>query len=322
VKRSRGKLLMATIGVVAATLDLGGCHPAPREATHGLKVAATIQPLASIAREILGERGTVASLLPPGASPHTFEPLPGDLARLAGTVLLVRVGIGLDQWSERLLAASGNPVKTVTFLALPDAHPRAWTDGNAGQAPHARDVGSGHADGGIDPHIWLDPTRVRDALVPALADALSAADPSGAEFYRERARAYAARLGELDAEIQEQLRSVKTRTFIGYHDTWRYFAERYGLEQAGSIESYAGDEPTPAELGRLVALARERNITAVIMEPQLGERVARNIADEIGGKLETADPLGDPSDPARADYVRTMKFNARAFVRALGGATP
>lgn len=303
-----------TLLVLAAALAVGGCRKAAHDEAQGLKVAATIQPLASVVREILGDRGTVSALLPPGASPHTFEPLPGDLARLEGTVLLVRVGTGLDGWSERLLAASGTPPATVTFLDLPDAHPRQWGSDDA----HAHEDEHETEDTDIDPHIWLDPTRVRDALVPAIADALCAADPPGTEAYRERARTYALRLGELDAEIQSTLAGIKTRAFIAYHSTWRYFAERYGLEQTASIEAYAGDEPTPAELAGLVAVARERNINAVIMEPQLGQRVARNIADEIGAKLEMADPLGDPFDPARADYVSTMKFNAAAFARALG----
>lgn len=316
MKRSTGALLAAAVLLVASGGDLAGCRSTRPHETAGLAVATTIQPLASITREILGDRGSVSSLLPPGASPHTFEPLPGDLARLEGTVLLVRIGLGLDEWSERLLAAAGTPPATVTFLDLPDAHPRPWV-GDA----HAHDHTSG-AGGDLDPHIWLDPTRVRDALVPALADALAAADPGGAEAYRERARAFAAKLGALDEEIREHLRDAKTRAFIAYHDTWRYFAERYELEQIASIESYAGDEPTPAELGRLVVLARDHGVTAVMMEPQLGERIARNIAAEIGATLETADPLGDPSDPERSDYTSTMQFNARAFARALGSTRP
>jgi len=310
-RSARGTITMALLSTAAA-LGLSACQPGGEQETHGLKVAATIQPLAAITREILGDRGAVASLLPPGASPHTFEPLPGDLARLAGTRLVVRVGVGIDQWSERLLAAAGMPPTTVTFLNLPDAHPRRWEDGEK----------HGHAvpgDAGIDPHLWLDPTRVRDALVPALADTLASLDPAGAEAYRERARVFAGRLSDLDAEIREHLRSAKTRAFIAYHDTWRYFAERYGLEQIASVEAYAGDEPTAAELARLVALARDRGVAAVVMEPQLGERVARNIANELGATLVMADPLGDPSDAERGDYVRTMQFNARAFARALGG---
>ena len=314
MKRSAGSVIAAAMLLASASLGPGGCTSARERDSGGLKVAATIQPLASITREILGERGSVASLLPPGASPHTFEPLPGDLARLQGTVVLVRVGQGLDQWSERLLAASGTPPRTVTFLDLADAHPRPW----GGGASDAHDEENGE----LDPHIWLDPTRVRDALVPAIADALSAVDPDGAESYRERARVFAARLGELDNEIRDHLRETRTRAFIAYHDTWRYFAERYGLEQVASIEAYAGDEPTAAELSRLVTAARKNAVAAVIMEPQLGERIARNVAAEIDATLEMADPLGNPADPERADYVSCMRFNARAFARALGGARP
>lgn len=311
-RAARGSITTVWL-LIAAALTVPACRAGREQETHGLKVAATIQPLAAITREILGDRGTVFALLPPGASPHTFEPLPGDLARLSGTRLLVRVGIGIDQWSERLLAAAGAPPSTLTFLNLPDAHPSRWQD----DGTHAH---AGPGDTGIDPHLWLDPTRVRDALVPAIAGALASVDPAGAEAYRERARIFAGRLSDLDAEIRELLRITKTRAFIAYHDTWRYFAERYDLEQVASIEAYAGDEPTAAELARLVALARDRRVVAVVMEPQLGERVARNIADEIGAALVVADPLGDPSDPDRVDYVKTMQFNARAFARALGGA--
>jgi zinc transport system substrate-binding protein len=318
VKYLFGSVRAAAIVIFALALGPAGCRPAPPQETAGLKVAATIQPLASIVGEILGDRGTVSALLPPGASPHTFEPLPGDLARLEGTVLLVRIGVGIDQWSERLLAASSAPLTTVTFLDLPDARPRKWGDGDTRAHGDTGEAGQG----GLDPHIWLDPIRVRDALVPAVAEALATADPSGSQAYRLRAREYAERLAELDGEIRAQLGDAEKRAFIAYHDTWRYFAQRYELEQVASIEAYAGDEPTPAELGRLVALARANKITAVIMEPQLGERVARNIADEIGAVLETADPLGDPSEPARADYLSTMRFSAHAFARALGAPRP
>jgi ABC-type Zn uptake system ZnuABC Zn-binding protein ZnuA len=145
-------------------------------------------------------------------------------------------------------------------------------------------------------------------------------DPAGASGYDERATALAVALTELDDEIRGALAGAGGRGFIAYHDSWRYFAERYGLEQVGSIESVAGDEPTAAELAELIGGARAHAVHAVIMEPQLGQRIARTVAIELGAKLEMADPLGDPTDPARASYVETMRFNAAAFARALGGA--
>jgi ABC-type Zn uptake system ZnuABC Zn-binding protein ZnuA len=287
-----------------------GCRSEVTVPSGGIKVVATIQPLASLARELVGSDGSVRCLLPPGASPHTFEPLPRDVAELDGAALLVAVGAGLDDWSSRLLAGVGSPPRLITMLALPATKPLDW--------PSDDDDHTGNAS--RDPHAWLDPIRVRDALVPELTRALAELDPKNAEAYRARAATLTATLTELDASLRDTLAGIDARGFISYHDSWRYFAERYGLEQVASIETYAGDEPTAAELAALVHKAREKDVHAVIMEPQLGERVARNIATELGARIEMADPLGDPTDPARATYANAMRFNATAFARALRGA--
>jgi zinc transport system substrate-binding protein len=283
------------------------CTTAPRESNR-LSITATITPLASIVREIAGERAHVTCLLPPGASPHTFEPRPGDLARLSQAALLVRVGAGLDEWSERLLSDRSRRLTTVTFVELDGAEPLPWP------TSHAHD----HGHTSLDPHIWLDPIRVRDALVPALLAALVQIDPEGRDHYERRAADVASRLTELDRSLRTELSALESRAFIAYHDTWRYFAARYDLNVAGSIEAYAGDEPTAAELAALIADARRTGARAVMLEPQLGERIARSVASEIGARVQLADPLGDPTDPARADYFANMKFNAAAFALALG----
>lgn len=296
--------------LLVLSLALIACRPS-REKDTSLVVVATIAPLASIAQSLVGPRGEVACLLPPGASPHTFEPLPGDVARIARARLLVRVGAGLDEWSEKLLGSDGGTPTIVTFMDLVATEPLPWrSDG-----PHE------HA-AGVDPHVWLDPIRVRDALVPALAGALSVVDPAGRSHYQERARELEDKLTELDDAVRKFLAPLGSRRFVAYHDTWRYFAARYGLETVGAIEAYAGDEPTAAELARLIERARAGEVRAVIIEPQLGERVARSIATEIGAAVAVADPLGDPTVGERADYFTMMLYNARAFSRALAGAPP
>jgi zinc transport system substrate-binding protein len=287
------------------------CTGSAPEPPRGPIVVVTIQPLASLVRDVVGEAGTVRALLPPGASPHTFDPLPRDVAELEGARLLVRVGKGLDDWSERLLAGVGVPPRVLTLLDLAEIRPLDWpTDDDAAEHGHH---------GSKDPHAWLDPIRMRDAFLPALATALTEVDPEGAKGYRARAATLAATLTRADARIRSSLAAVTATHFIAYHDSWRYFAERYGLEQIASIESYAGDEPTAAELADLIGLARSRDVRAVIMEPQLGERIARNIATDLRARIELADPLGDPTDPARDTYAKAMEFNGAAFARALGG---
>jgi zinc transport system substrate-binding protein len=296
---------------------LAACSGSAPEPAPGPIVVVTIQPLASLVRDVVGAAGTVRALLPPGASPHTFDPLPRDVAELEGARLLVRVGKGLDDWSERLLAGVGAPPRVLTLLDLAEIRPLDWPidEDSAEHDGH-------HTNGAQDPHAWLDPIRMRDAFLPALVNALAEVDPEGATGYRARAATVAETLTRADARIRSLLAPAASRGFIAYHDSWRYFAERYDLEQVASIEAYAGDEPTAAELADLINVARSRDVRAVIMEPQLGERIARSIATDLRARIEMADPLGDPTDAARDTYAKAMEFNGAAFARALGGVAP
>ncbi len=178
----------------------------------------------------------------------------------------------------------------------------------------------GHGTG--NPHVWLDPIRVRDRLLPPLADALAEVAPDSAAAIRERARAYGDSLTALDAEIRALLEGAPTRRFVSAHAAWVYFAERYGLEVVGTLHESPGNEPGSRELARMVEAARERGVRAVIAEPQLGRAGVDALAGELDARVEVADPIGGVELEGRADYVSLMRFNARAFARALGAGTP
>ena len=105
---------------------------------------------------------------------------------------------------------------------------------------------------------------------------------------------------------------------MAYHGAWRSFATRYGLREIGVIEKRPGQEPSPRELARLVDAARDAGVGAILVEPQLDPRTARVIADEFAGETVLVDPLGDPEDRERASYETLLRFDARAFARALG----
>jgi ABC-type Zn uptake system ZnuABC Zn-binding protein ZnuA len=292
----------AALGLAAGALvalQAQGAAPLP--------VVATIEPLAMIVREIGGERVAVSAIVPAGASPHAFDPRPGDVARLAGARLLVTVGGELDGWVLRLRAAAGAEIETLALLDVPGLAPLAAEGGPA--APGAR----------RDPHVWLDPIRVRDALGPAIAARLVALDAEGAAAYAARLADFQARLARLDAELRAALAGPR-RAYVAFHPAWRYFGARYGLEEVGVVEESAGEDPTPRELAALVAAARRAAVPAILVEPQLDPRVARTLAAEFGATTVLVDPNGDPSDPARARYEDLLRWNARAFAGALGGA--
>ena len=317
-----------------------------------LGVVTSVLPLAFIVGEVGGERVKVDALVPPGASPHTFEPVPSDMVKLQQARYFVGIGGGFDGWFDKLLGAAPGAMERVNLIAAPNMklleadhhhdhghgreHAEEHTEAKHGhERKHAEEHGHGkkphedahgHEEGhaseeheGADPHFWLDPIRVRDAVLPILVEHLVEADPAGGEYYRKRADDFRQRLTALDAEIRRGLAMAEGRKFVSFHRAWPYFAERYGLEEVGTVQEFAGEEPTPAEIARLVRGAREAGIRNILVEPQLDPRVAQTIANEFGAGTVVVDPLGDSGDPARSTYEGLMRFNARAFGQALGG---
>jgi len=254
-----------------------------------LVAVATITPLGFLLEELGGERVTVHVLVPPGATPHTFEPRPSDLARVAEARLFVTAGRGVDEWVASLAVAEG-PAPLVLQGAL---------------GP------------GQDPHFWLDPIAVRDGVLPVLEAALVAADPDGREHYAERRRAFAHILSALDHEIRSALTGVSRRPVVPLHDAWGAFATRYGIPLLPPVEQRAAEEPTPRTLARLADTARARGAVAVLVEPQLPPAAAAALAESLGVHSVVADPYGDPRVPERSSYEALLAFDAEAFRRAL-----
>ncbi len=278
------------------------------------EVVVTIQPIAMLVRELAGERASVTSLVPPGASTHTFEAQPGDMSVVERARLFIEVGAGVDAWSARLRSAAAHPPEHLVLIELPGLEPLPAD-------PNERELGSSGRPARFDPHVWLDPIRVRDVVAPALARGLAHLDPAGRARYDANLEALQAEIGDADVEIRRTLAGHGTK-FVAFHDAWRYFAARYGLEPIGVVEEAPGEEPAPREIARLVEVARAARVPAILVEPQLSPRIAETIAAEIGAATVTVDENGDPSDPQRATYPALMRWNARKFARALGGTSP
>jgi zinc transport system substrate-binding protein len=303
----------ATVGVIGALFLCALVAARARSAVAGdtVRVTVSIYPLELVVRALGGDRVGVETVLPPGASPHTFQPLPGDVARLHGARYVVRIGGSFDDWAGKLLSPARAAVPTTVVLDL-DGIELISQDSDGAHAAH---VAARRA----DPHVWLDPIIIRDVVAPALARELALVDPEDADGYRRRLRTFTAELQALDAEIRSTLGRARGRSYVAFHRTWPYFARRYGLRALAVVTGYAGEEPAPQDVARLVRAARNSDIPAILVEPQLNARVAEVIASEFGGTTVLVDPLGDPTDPGRSSYVDLMRYNARGFERALGG---
>lgn len=300
---------VAALIAVAAALALGGCtgRPAPGHdadaaggGAHRIRLVASIAPLADLARRVGGDRVLVTTLIPPGASEHTWEPAPRDVARLGDVRLFLRVGAGFEPWSGRLVDAAASGARII------DASEGVDLLDDTDEPGHA------HA----NPHFWLDPVSMRPCL-PRLAEALAAIDPAGGADYRRRAGQTQAELDALDREIQARTARFSSRGIVTFHSAWDYFARRYGLTIVASIENFPGREPGPRRVAEIVDLVRREQVRAVFAEPQSSAKAAEAIAAECGVPVRVLDPLGGEGIAGRGDYFSLMRYNVGVLEEAL-----
>jgi zinc transport system substrate-binding protein len=259
-------------------------------------VVASILPLADFARQVGGDRVLVETLVPPGASPHTYELTPSQLQAVSQAKVLVLNGIGLEYWADKMISAANNPTLVVVKTA----------DG--------LDIiaGDEHASGG-NPHVWLSP---RNAIhqVEGIRDALIRADPAGTDTFRANAHRYTGELSALDREIRDTAAMFRGRKFIAFHVAWVYLARDYGLEQSAVIETTPGKEPSPAEIAEIVRTAKAIGAKAIFAEPQFSSKAAAVIAEESGAQVLFLNPLGQPPDYR---YIDLMRYNLNEMSKAL-----
>ncbi len=268
----------------------------------GLSVVVSLQPWADLMRQVGGASVEVTALLPSGASPHSFEPLPSQAALLADADLVVING-GLDGWLERLVDATAPSARRFVVME------RVPFDPIGGEA---RDGGGVAA----NPHVWLDPDIAASA-VTAFAEELAALRPELAETFRANAAAVRRDLGELASELEDLLAPVRGRPFVPFHDAWPYFARRFGLELTATLEPFPGREPSARYVAETVAVIRRTGARVIFDERQLSGRTAAVVAESAGVEVVTLDPIGGPPGPET--YQELLRHDARLIAEALGG---
>ncbi len=317
--------------LTALLLALLGCA-----AAQDLNVVVSLHPHYDLVRQITGDAAVVTRILPLGASPHTFDPTPRDVARLADADLVIFNG-GIDEWLLELVAASGTDAEVVELLEVLDFEPitgethegeEAHEEGHD-EAAHAdethdevstdeaqeAETEDAHDHSGTNPHVWTDPVLMAQA-VPMLVEALSGVDPDNAETYAANGATLVASLEALHTELSELLAPVQDAPFVPFHDAWPYFVRRYGLNQVVVIEPAPGREPSPSYLADVLGQLETTGATAIFNDVQLPARPAEVVAESAGVALYTLDPEGGGGDDAET-YGSFMRTNAATIAEAL-----
>ena len=272
-----------------------------------VNVVVSIYPLMDISRHVGGDMADVNFIVPPGASPHVFEPTPSDMIKIHNAKVFVIIGTGFEFWAEKAVRSAGKPDLRVIRLS----------DGvtllKHGLLSKDEDHGE---EGFADPHIWLDPLIVKD-MVDKIASALAEVDPAHKKYYIERAEVYKEELQGLHRLISETVMDFRTRDYVTFHSAWNYFSRRYGLNVVGVIEESPGKEASPKHIARIIREIKKSRAKVVFAEPQFNPKTAEVIAKESGADVLFLDPIGSPLIKGRDTYIGLMKYNLSVLEKAM-----
>jgi zinc/manganese transport system substrate-binding protein len=241
-------VLLALAGAALALLSAASAPAAP------LRIVAATSPLGAIARAVAGPEAEIKVAARPDRDPHALEVRPSMMTMAAKADLYLAVGLSLDLWSDGIVHGSRNRHLVVV---------------NCASAIHPIEIPAGKVDASMgdvhpygNPHYWLDPENAV-LVARALAKEFAARDAPHADRYTANAEAFAA---EIERRMPAWTEALKGRTFVEYHRSWGYAAERFGMTIAGHVEPLPGIPPTAQHLAKLAATIRDREVPVVIRD--------------------------------------------------------
>ena len=276
-------------------------------AAEPLRVVVTLPVLKDWVQQIGGSYVHVTSLMTGYESEHTYSPKPSDLVAVRKAALLFEVGAGLEVWVSSLVKNAGNGslrvVTTSKDIELIRDHPQS-----AGTL-HSHEHAAGN------PHIWLDPAAAA-TMVRHISEAMVAADPPHAIDYRTNTAAYLQALARVQDESLALLRSLPNRAVIVHHPAWPYFARRYDLHIAGTIQTQPGGEPSARHLHTLIETIKRDRVRVIISEVQLNQKVPQLLARETGARIAVLTTLPGGL-PGTETYLDMLRYNVLQLAQAL-----
>ena len=260
------------------------------------KVLAVESFLADIAQSVAGERFDVEVLIPPGSDPHTFQPTPQDVTKIANSQVLIANGAGLEEWLQEILDNAGGERLVI----------------------EASEGLSGNLSRPGDPHFWLDPNNVIH-YAEEIRDGYILVDPAGEAVYIQNTADYILQLEELDSWIAGQVEQIPSerRMLVTNHESFGYFADRYGFTIIGTIipNVSTGSSPSAQQLVELIEAIKATSTAAIFLESGTNPELAEQVAREAGVKV-IKDLLTHSVSPP-GGYIDMMKYNTLAIVEAL-----
>jgi len=277
-----------------------------------VSVVTTSTDLKALVQAVGGEKVQVESLAPPLHDPHALEVKPGQLSKMKDASLLVRIGLDHEPWLDRALRTlsdrrfvrdSPNYLDTSKGIQLLQA-----------ETPRVRADKGAHVHGFGNTHYWLDPENSKP-ITAAILEAVARLAPGERRYFEANRKRF---LDQLDERLKLWLRAMArlngTRV-ITVHETWPYFAQRFGLVIVGVVEPTPGVPPPPSYLASLIQQMRASGVTLLIAEPYSNASVVSRVAAQSGASAITLIP-SVAGDPEASDYLSLFDLNIKRLSSA------
>lgn len=286
-------LLLLTATIIAVSFIYSASISKLDTNNDKIGVIVSIPPQAEFVEKIGGDKVKVTIMVPPGANPHTYEPLPDQLNDVSQAELYAEVGSGIEfenVWMDKISSTNKKMVilncsEGINFI------PNTENDG----------------DNEYDTHVWVSPQNAK-IMVENIYQGLIQVDPANRDYYKANKDKYLKELEKADESIKKSLSGHKNNKIMVYHPAWGYFCRDYGLIQI-AIEKN-GKEPTPQGIASLINQAKKEKIKIIFISPQYSRKNADAIASEIGGQVITVDDLDK-------NYIENLNKVADSFKKAL-----
>jgi zinc transport system substrate-binding protein len=312
MKPQRIVLLVALAAIIGLGIFAVTRNDDTQKNSDKLQVAATYYPLYDFARNVAGDKAAVTNITPAGAEPHDFDPSPKTLVDTQKADVFIYNGGTMEPWVDKFI----HDYKHVAVKAS------SGIDLLHGEDHHEDEAGSdGHEEEGeaLDPHFWLDPVLAQK-IVNNIRDGLIKADPANKDAYAANAKAYNAKLAQLDSDIKDGLSTCNQNTVISSHEAMSYYAKRYGFTAEAISGISTEQEPSAARMAEIADLVKEKNINYIFFESLVSPRLADTIAQETGAKTLVFDPIEGLSNEGQEqgkNYLSIQKENLRNVELAL-----
>ena len=309
-----GFLLAALCASICASIFAAACGAGGDDGgDKRLLVVTTVAPLRNIIENVGGDAVQVVALVPEGVNSHTFEPAPDAVRRIERADLIIINGLNLELPTLELAQANKRSHAPIVQL------------GDQAVAPdeYVYDFSFPESGGNPNPHLWTAPL-LAGTYAEIARDALIEADPANEAYYRANAAAFVERMRELDSAFEIALATVppERRKLLTYHDSFPYFAPRYGYEVIGAIQPSDFSEPSAREVAELIRQIERSGVPAIFGSEVFPSEVLATIAREAGAvqvsTLSDDDLPGEPGDLGNT-LAAMLVENVRTIVEALGG---